>query len=219
MKIDLDKAKQEENLETMTFAMQKTLPLPRLSTNMIYYKRQLWLYNCGIYAGKLRESTFNIWIEGEAGRGAQEVGSRLRTYFLTNLLKSIEHVILWSDSCGGQNRNIKMVLIIKCVLEELKQLKSTRLRFLVSGHSFLQNDIDFGDVECVIKKQNKIFSPKDYMDIMNTCRKKRAITVLKMEKGGFLSTNKLEKKIVNRKKTANNEKIKEHQTSKKLNFF
>lgn len=39
-------------MEPLTFSMKKTLPLPRLSANIIIYKRQLWLYNCGIFAGK-----------------------------------------------------------------------------------------------------------------------------------------------------------------------
>ena len=64
--------------ETLTFNMKKTLPLPCLTTNIIFYKRQLWFYNCGIYAGIRKNSIFHVWIEGEAGRGAQEIGSCLR---------------------------------------------------------------------------------------------------------------------------------------------
>lgn len=208
MNLDLEIAENNENTETVTFDMQKTLPLPRLSTNILFYKRQLWLYNCGIYAGKQKKSTFNIWIEGEAGRGAQEVGSCLRKYIaMNNISESVENLIFWSDSCGGQNRNIKMVLMMKCILEETLHLKSIRIRFLVSGHSFLPNDSDFGDVECAIKKQNKIFSPQDYINIMRTCRRKRRININRMVKDDFVSTKKLEKAIVNRKKTCEAEKI------------
>ncbi|KAF2891403.1 hypothetical protein ILUMI_14770, partial [Ignelater luminosus] len=45
MNSDLKIAAVTENVETLTFDMQKPLPLPRLSTNIIFYKRQLWLYN------------------------------------------------------------------------------------------------------------------------------------------------------------------------------
>lgn len=183
MNLDLFEAANNKNTETLTYDMQKTLPLPRLSTNILFYKRQLWLYNCGIYAGKEKKSTFNIWIEGDAGRGAQEVGSCLRKYILgDNISDKVEELILWSDSCGGQNRNIKMVLLLKSVLEDSQTLKSIRLRFLVSGHSFLPNDSDFGDVECAIKVQNKLFSPADYFNVMKLCRKKHPIHVIEMEK-------------------------------------
>ena len=84
MNLDLKTAEEDEKTETLTFDIEKTLPLPRLTINVIFYKRQLWLYNCGIYAGKRKNSTFHVWIEGEAGRGAQEVGSCLRKYIENN---------------------------------------------------------------------------------------------------------------------------------------
>nr|CAH7747680.1 unnamed protein product [Callosobruchus chinensis] len=80
MNADIAHAAETDDSETITFDMQKTLPLPKLSTSIIYYKRQLWLYNCGIYAGKDKKSVLHIWLEGQAGRGAQEVGSCLKKY-------------------------------------------------------------------------------------------------------------------------------------------
>lgn len=207
MNADLAYAEENEDTETITFDMEKTLPLPRLSTNIIYYKRQLWLYNCGVYAGKHKSSVFHLWLEGQAGRGAQEVGSCLRKYVKQHVSLSVKYLNLWSDSCGGQNRNIKMVLILKCILEESDSLEEIRLNFLVSGHSFLPNDSDFGDVECAIKKQQKLYSPNDYAKIMKTCRKKNPITVNFMEKEDFISTRKIEKEITNRKKSVLENKI------------
>lgn len=48
-----------------------------------------------------------------AGKGAQEVGSCLLKYLGTHISDDVEELILWSDSCGGQNRNIKIVLMLK----------------------------------------------------------------------------------------------------------
>ncbi|KAF2899968.1 hypothetical protein ILUMI_06218, partial [Ignelater luminosus] len=107
MNLDLKIAAVTENVKTLTFDMQKTLPLQRLSTNIIFYKRQLWLYNCGLHTGKDNKSIFNIWLEGHAGRGAQKVGSCIRKYVVNHISDKIQELILWSDSCEGQNRNIK----------------------------------------------------------------------------------------------------------------
>lgn len=52
MKEDLKRANTDEELEVLTFDMEKTLPLPRIPTNIVFYKRQLWLYNLGIHSGK-----------------------------------------------------------------------------------------------------------------------------------------------------------------------
>jgi len=47
----------------ITFDLQKTLPLPKLSTNVAPYLRQLWLYNLGIHLTCKDRSQpyFNIW--------------------------------------------------------------------------------------------------------------------------------------------------------------
>lgn len=51
MPVGVKRAVQKNDEETLSFDMEKTLPLPRLNTNVIYYKRQLCLYNRRIYAG------------------------------------------------------------------------------------------------------------------------------------------------------------------------
>lgn len=75
MKKDLELAKNDNQVETMTFDQQKTHPVPKVPTNIAYYKRQLNLYNLGIHLGSSGSGIFNIWLENEAGKGTQEVGS------------------------------------------------------------------------------------------------------------------------------------------------
>lgn len=100
-----------------------------------------------------------------------------------------------------------MVLLLKCALEVSTHLESIELRFLVSGHSFLPNDSDFGDVECALKRHTKMYSPEDYIEVMKSCRRKHPIEVVSMKKEAFVSTLKLEKEICNRKKSLEEEKI------------
>lgn len=207
MEADLKGAHENDDLETLTFDMEKTLPLPRLSTNIIFYKRQLWLYNCGIHSGKNNKGFCYLWIEGQAGRGAQEVGSCLRSHVKNNVSDTVKYLTLWSDSCGGQNRNIKMVLLLKCILEECGSLESIQLKFLTSGHSFLPNDSDFGDIECALKRQQRLYSPQDYADIMKVCRTKNPLEVTFLNRDDFVSTAKIEKQITNRKKDIDEMKI------------
>ncbi|KAK5640934.1 hypothetical protein RI129_009481 [Pyrocoelia pectoralis] len=207
MEADLKEAFENNELETLTFDMEKTLPLPRLTTNIIFYKRQLWLYDCGIHSGKNNKAVCNLWIEGQAGRGAQEVGSCIKKYVKNNVPETVKRLILWSDSCGGQNRNIKIILMFKCVLEENPSLDSIQLKFLTSGHSFLPNDSDFGDIECALKRQQKLFSPEDYANVIKGCRKRNPIEVVFLEKNDFVGTGNIEKLITNRKKDVNETKI------------
>ena len=95
-------AKTCDHLEALTFDMEKTLPLPKIPTNIVFYKRQLWLYNCGVHSGKTGKGFCYVWVEGTAGKGAQEVGSALRKHLSLNLDLKVKELVLWSDSCGHQ---------------------------------------------------------------------------------------------------------------------
>lgn len=155
-KEDMLTAKEEIDTETLCFDLEKTLPLPRIPTNIVYYKSQLCVYNLGIHSGQTNKGHCYVWLEGEAGRGAQEVGSCPRKHIIENVTS--KKLILWSDSCGGKNRNIKIILILKAVLESHHTLGQITLRYLYPGHSFLPNDSDFGDIESSLKLQQCLYS-------------------------------------------------------------
>ncbi|CAH0560827.1 unnamed protein product [Brassicogethes aeneus] len=70
MNLDLSKADTDDKTETLTFDMEKTPPLPQLTTNIIFYKRQLWLFNCGIYSGKQKNP---LLMFGSKGKRAVEL--------------------------------------------------------------------------------------------------------------------------------------------------
>ncbi|XP_046664049.1 uncharacterized protein LOC124356846 [Homalodisca vitripennis] len=205
-KDDLLTAKTVESKQTLSFDLQKTLPLPRLPTNVIYYKRQIMLYNLGIHSGKTGKGHFNVWLENTAGRGTQEVGSCLKRHILENC-PGIKELTLWSDSCGGQNRSIKIVLLLKHVLSLHPTLENIVLRYMIPGHSYLPNDAEFGDVECHLKTQQRMYTDSDYISVMENCRRKNKFIVTRMEKEDFFSTSDLEKKITNRKEDVDGIKV------------
>jgi len=132
--------------DCVTFDMQKTLPLPKVPTYIVFYKRQIWLYNLGVVLSKNEKSMCFTWLENEAGRGSQEISSCLSVFIEQHLDHGVKKLELWSDSCGGQNRNIKMVLALKKAMMAHPSLEYIQLNFLVSGHSYLQNERDFAKI-------------------------------------------------------------------------
>ena len=55
-------------------------------------------------------------------------------------------VELWSDSCGGQNRNITMVaFLLRMVFDDKLFVNKITHHIHESGHSFLPNDQDLFD--------------------------------------------------------------------------
>lgn len=88
MNCDFKEARSLPTVECLTFDLEKTLPLPRIPTNVVFYKRQLWFYNSSIHSASDDTGHCYVWIEGEAGRGAQEVGSCLKKYRYRNEAES-----------------------------------------------------------------------------------------------------------------------------------
>ncbi|KAJ8869610.1 hypothetical protein PR048_028602, partial [Dryococelus australis] len=187
-------ATESTDLAVLTFDIQQTLLLPRITTNI------LWLYNYGIHDGSSKKGYCYIWVEGQAGRGAQEVFSCLQIHSMEHLPEEKKHAILWSDSNGGQNRNIKIVLMLKAVLPSHPTLETVVMKFIIPGHSFLPNDANFRDTECALKLQRRVYTPGDYVQVMSFCCRKNKLIVTEMRNGDFVGSAYLEKKIMNRKK-------------------
>ncbi|CAG9832345.1 unnamed protein product [Diabrotica balteata] len=98
----------EGTIVYINFDMQKTLPLPKLSTSVAFYLRQVWLYNLGIHCVSKGDSFgngfFHLWTEDKGGKGPEEVGSSILSFFQNINIENI-HLVAWSDSAGGQNKN------------------------------------------------------------------------------------------------------------------
>lgn len=120
-----------------------------------------------------------MWDECVASRGAQEVGSCLAHYIKNNV--TTRNLIMYSDQCGGQNRNFKMAALCT-FLVSCEEYTVDRIdhKFLVSGHSYLPNDQDFGLVEKNKKHYPNVYLPDDWVSVVRETRKKKVV-VMKQE--------------------------------------
>lgn len=59
MNTDLKEATSDDTLETLTYDLQKVISLPRIPSNIVFYKRQLSMYNLGVHSGKNKAGYFN----------------------------------------------------------------------------------------------------------------------------------------------------------------
>lgn len=118
--IDLKEAKQSnDEVAILTFDLQKTLETPSLTASDAFYKRTLWTYNLCVFDEVKRQGFMHIWSENIASRGGQEIGSCLIKHFENHLAPNTKIVKCYSDSRGGQNRNIKVSLLLKKFLHDL----------------------------------------------------------------------------------------------------
>lgn len=203
-----DKAAASDACYVATFDLQKALPYPKLTTSIAYYKRNMYVYNFGIHSFNNDNGYMHLWDETEGGRGSQEIASVLAKH-IRQEAKNHTHVILYSDSCTGQNRNIKVAsTLMNLVLDPKLSIKTIDHKFLVSGHSFLPNDQDFGVIESASRKCIQIFTPEDWIQVAKKAKTKKPFVVVKVTTPEILSTKKLEDMIVNRKKTDEGDPVK-----------
>lgn len=208
MKSDVEASKQpDSDTYVICFDLMKTLPTPDLDVGVCYYKRQMWTYLLGIHNLMTHEVFTYLWHEAQASRGPQEVASCL-IHFFKNHATDRPNVIMYSDQCGGQNKNFKMVIMMNYVANN-DNLKINKIdhKFMVSGHSYLACDQDFGLIEKEKRYHKNIYVPADWSKVAKAACKKKPFVVHEITSDNFLSCEVLEKRVTNRKKTEKGEKV------------
>lgn len=203
-----DKSNSNDTVYVFTFDLEKTLPVPDLSVGEAYYKRQLWVYNLGVHSFNDDVGHMYMWHEGTASRGSQEVTSCITRHLKEHLLPSHTHVISYSDCCSGQNRNFNVVAnYLKMLQDPDLNITTIEHKFMVSGHSFLPNDADFGVIEAAKKHNTAVHVPTDWYEHVRLCKRKKPFQVHVMENSHFFSTDKVKKCLINRKTNEDGETI------------
>ena len=78
-----------------------------------------------------------MWNESVASRGSREVGSCLQSH-IREMHTSATKLVVYSDVCGGQNRNIYLVCMwMHVVASEDYPFTSVNHKFMVSDHSYI----------------------------------------------------------------------------------
>lgn len=144
MKDDAKYAKENPDLgyHVISFDLQKALPFPTLTTSVAYYKRNMYCYNLGVHDLETDKSYMYVWDETTASRGSQEIASCLAVHVTEEAIHK-KHLIAFSDTCTGQNRNLKLALTwMKIVTDKTNNLNIIDHKFLVFGHSYMKNDLE-----------------------------------------------------------------------------
>lgn len=216
---DIDVASlSNEKMQCLTFDLQKTLETPSLSTSEFYYKRKLWTYNLCIYDEVHRTAFMYVWSENIASRGAQEIGSALKYHIENNIHENTKHMVLYSDACVSQNKNIKLTLLLKKILSNSRNLETITQKFFVSGHSYNSCDRCFGLIEKQKRVTSEIFAVEHWVELISRAKKNEPFfKVERMKSNMFFSTEQLEKRITNRKVDVNGIKINWHDIKQIVN--
>lgn len=143
------RCKNDSSFITANFDLQSVLQLPYSDVSQFYYSRKICVYNLTIYEGDGKNAYCYSWNELNGKRGSNEVGSILLKY-IEQLPSSVTELSLFSDTCGGQNRNQQVAAALLYAVKNT-HMKIIEHKFLESCHSHMECDSMHSAIENAIE--------------------------------------------------------------------
>lgn len=171
-KEDKEKAIAEKghSFRAATFDLQAILSVPFAGDNKIFYKLKLNVYNFTIFDAANKEGHCYVWDETHGKRGSSEIGTCLLKY-LSGLPETVTHVSTFCDTCGEQNRNEYVVAAMLFAVNNIRYLQVIDLKFMESGHSYLEADSMHATIERA-SKHKKIYTTREWSVLISAARVK-----------------------------------------------
>lgn len=174
-------ARDHDDIASISFDFEQNFPLPHIPTGEVFYLRQVWLYVFGVHDCGDNTAAMFCWPENLAHKGANEVVSCLHSYL--NTLRGVKRLNLFSDSCGGQNKNSTVIQYLYTLVRN----GHFHHVFPVRGHSFLPCDRDFAKTETKKRRVERVYTPQQWMDIVRSARKKKPYNVVEVNQSMILN--------------------------------
>ncbi len=154
-------------ISVATFDLQSVQSLPSTHASPIFYKRKLNVYNMCFYNLGTADGYCYFWTECNGKRGSCEVGTCMSKY-LESLPQTTKHVYLFSDCCGGQNRNQFTAAAILAAAQQFS-FETITLCFLESGHTQMEVDSMHSAIENT-KKRLDLYTVDAFKVMLQTAR-------------------------------------------------
>lgn len=182
------KSKEEDkrnvsNQNTFTIAefdLQQVMTCPKLNVASAYYLRKLNFYNFTVLDLQDNQGHCFCWSEFESNRGTNDIASALWRWLLQQDARGLSKVILFSDTCGGQNRNRIFLTALIVFLDNASSITCIEHKFFERGHSKMEAD----SMHSAIARQfehKDIYLPSGYMACMASANKKKPYTVTELK--------------------------------------
>ena len=137
-----------------------------------------------------------VWCEKDGLRGSNEIGSCVYHYLESLHKEGIKKVILFSDACGGQNRNKNMLSMLWYARHKFS-FDSIEHIFFVTGHSQNEGDSMHSTIERKSKK-TPIYTPCQWAQSIKDAKKREPVYIVnEIDHSFFLDLGKLSAMLKN----------------------
>ena len=178
-----DQAKRDSSHIAIAFDFWKNLPVPNITTNDVYYKRQLSVYTFNVHTLHNNDVELFCYDETVARKGADEVCSMLYERF-SSVADDVKTAHLFCDGCAGQNKNWTVIRFLYFLVHAICMFSEITVSFPVRGHSYMECDKDMGNVN----QKSKALLPQHWRTEFQQARKHPSpMKVKDMSTGRFLA--------------------------------
>lgn len=160
----------DNSIVTASFDLQKVLNTPHGESMLLYYSRKYAVYNLTVYESNTQNGFCYTWGELDGKRGSAEIGTCLYNYLVEVEKRGAKYIILYCDSCGGQNKNRVILSIFRYFLEISNNVQVIQVNYLLPGHTYMPVDSMHSVIEREIRNLI-VWSPKQWATFMLTARK------------------------------------------------
>ncbi len=168
-KAAIEDAKETADTKVITFDLQSVLQIPSSPVSQFYYKRKICMYNLTVYeCTPPNNAHCFVWTEVDGKRGSNDIGSCILQY-IQKLPATVTKLILFSDSCAGQNRNQYVMAGLLWAVEK-SHLRDIELYFLETGHTQMECDSMHAEIEFQ-KRHKSLYGVNDWLNLMAAARR------------------------------------------------
>ena len=135
-----------------------------------------------------------MWDESNGKRGSVEIASCLLLY-LQSLPVTVREVVLYSDCCGGQNRNQYLAAAFLYPLEIIPNICSIMHKYLETGHTQMECDSMHSAISFA-QKASPVFTPSGWDIIFRMARRSNPYTVIPIRFNQVLDFKHLASQVI-----------------------
>lgn len=159
-------SRKNAEVEAITMDYQKNLPTPNITTSDVYYRRQLNFISFNVHVLSDSTSVFYTYDESVARKGADDVCSMLDHFFSNVLGPEVRNLIIFCDSCAGQNKNYTVIRFLHHMVHKNNRFDSVKVVFPIRGHSYLECDKNMS----LVNSHAYTETPDDWRDVLRNSR-------------------------------------------------
>lgn len=152
---DQQKSKDQGPVLCTSFDLQKVLSTPNGDSFLLGFSSRYAVYNLTFYESGTRSVQCYLWGECDGKRGANDICSGVYKYlqWADCEYPTIKEIILYCDSCSGQNKNQQMLAMLSWFIKNSKNILVAKIKYLLPGHTFMPVDSVHATIESAHKKK------------------------------------------------------------------